>query len=146
MVYRVQPAISAWGMKTYAALAPLPSHFRAAKCDEVDCPHYRDGWQSVIDEATELGQAQAHYIRRSSGRSFVEARDGALTVFLFEPGQPCFAAHQVPLERPPIFLVRDGDWRGNPHGTQPRIHARPEDWVEDFAEHQQAIADHRERG
>ena len=69
-----------------------------------------------------------------------------LTEFTFEAGQTCFVEHRVPLEREPLYVVRDGDWRGNPRGTAPRIHTRPDDWVDDFAEHQQRLADRFEQG
>jgi hypothetical protein len=48
--------------------------------------------------------------------------------------------------RPELFIVRGGDYRGNPLGTPTRVHARPEDWVEDFSTHTQAIADRLEKG
>lgn len=143
---RIQPALPAAAMKTYALVAPLASHWRPARCEEVDCANQAAGWRTVIDEATELGQAQAYYVRAQSGRRFVETREAGLTVFTFEPGQRCFAAHQAPLEREPTYLVKGGDWRGNPRGTPLRQHARPQDWVEDFAEHQQQLADRLERG
>jgi hypothetical protein len=107
-----------------------------------------NGWQSTIDESTVLGQQQAHYIRKQSGRAFTESRtEGALTVFSFEAGQRCFDAgnHRARLDRPELYLVRGGDWRGNPTGEQ-RQHANAADWVEDFGEHQQRIADQIERG
>jgi hypothetical protein len=51
----------------------------------------------------------------------------------------------VPLERQPLLIVRDGDWRGNPTGRR-RLHTKPEHWVEDFKEHQGKINDAIERG
>jgi hypothetical protein len=130
-------------MKTYSVLAPRETHFRPGICEEVDCPNYLHGWKTVIDETTDLGQRQALYIRQESGRRFTAMWDGGLTTFIFEAGQQCFAQHQVPLERDPLFVVRSGDWRD--YGP-PRIHRRAEDWVEDFASHQQQLADRIERG
>jgi hypothetical protein len=52
----------------------------------------------------------------------------------------------VRIDKPPLFLVRDGDWRGNPRRTRARQHLNPGNWVEDFATHQQAIADEIEKG
>ena len=43
-------------------------------------------------------------------------------VFTFEAGQQCFTQHHVP-DRPQFFVVRDGDWRGNPTG-QNRLHTK----------------------
>jgi hypothetical protein len=51
----------------------------------------------------------------------------------------------VRLDRPELYLVADGDWRGNPTGRQ-RTHQNAADWVEDFGEHQLRIADQVERG
>lgn len=156
---RIQPRLPASGMKTYALAAPLASHWRPATCEEVDCPSYLQGWKTIVDEATELGQRQAAYVRSEclddaqanrpavgGRRRYREAREAGLTVFTFEAGQRCFAAHQQPLEREPLYLVRGGDWRGNPRGEPARRHVRPDDWVDDFAEHQQHLADRLERG
>ena len=133
-------------MRTYALRAPLATHHRVASCDEVDCPNWRSGWRTVIDEATDLGQHQARYIRRESGRGFTERREGALTVFEFEAGQQCFASHSRPLEREPIYLVRDGDQRGNPRGTRARVHASGADWVDDMQESLDKTRTRLERG
>jgi hypothetical protein len=68
-------------------------------------------------------------------------------VAVFEAGQPCFPpASTAPLARPELYVVRDGDRRGNPRGTKARLHQRPELWQEDFAEHQQTLADAQQRG
>jgi hypothetical protein len=50
------------------------------------------------------------------------------------------------LERPELYIVREGDWRGNPRGTPPRRHARAADWVDEAMEHQDRINTARERG
>ncbi|QIP87637.1 hypothetical protein GLX30_30455 [Streptomyces sp. Tu 2975] len=90
-----------------------------------------------------LGRDQAAYIRHKAGRTFREQRRGdGLTVFRFEAHQRCFAEHKT---RPELYAVRDGDWRGNPTGRA-RQHQRPIDWVEDFGEHQQRIADQQQKG
>ncbi len=144
-IFRIDPKLPVEAMKTYAAIVPMSTHLRPATCEEVDCLHYLEGWKTVINESTELGQAQAHYIRKESGRRFTEHREGAAVVFEFEPGQQCFAQHQQPLERDPVFLVKGGDWRGNPTG-QVRYHQRAEDWVEDFAEHQLRLLERMQHG
>jgi hypothetical protein len=103
----------------------------------------------AVDERTELGAEQARYIRRNSGRAFVESREGeagdGLTVFDFAPGQDCFKRgdHRLPLEREPILTVHRGDWRGM---QLLRRHIRDVDWVEDFAEHQDRLMTALERG
>lgn len=147
--WRVTPALPPAAMKTYGIVAPRPTHWRAATCAEADCVNHLNGWQTKVDESTELGQQQAAYIRAGSGRRFTEDRDDVgLTVFTFEAGQTCFRGdeHTVRVDRPEIYVVRDGDHRGNPRGTKPRIHNDPQGWVDDFGEHQERIADMRERG
>jgi hypothetical protein len=49
------------------------------------------------------------------------------------------------VEREPIYVVRNGDWRGNATGMR-RVHADGRDWVDDFGEHQIKIADQYRRG
>jgi len=141
--FRIQPQLPVGAMKTYSAVAPLATHWRDATCEEVDCPHFQHGWRTVVDETTELGRRQAHYIRTSSGRRFTATWDGGVTTFTFEAGQRCFAAHKVPLERDPLFLVRMGDWRG--YGP-PRAHQLPADWVEDMQSSLDKVRDRQERG
>lgn len=112
-------------------------------CERVSCAAWREGWESAIDERTDLGKAQALYIRTQSQRTFRELRTGAgLTVFRFEPGQRCFAEHKT---RPELYLVRDGDYRGNPTGRE-RRHTRPADWVEHMQEEFGRFNEDRNRG
>lgn len=112
-------------------------------CQEVGCEYWRDGWETTVDEAADLGKAQASYIRWQSGRTFKETRTGdGLTVFRFESHQRCFKDHDT---LPDLFVVRDGDWRGNPT-KRGRVHANGLDWAEDFIEHEGALADIRARG
>lgn len=147
-VNRPQPSASPGYFKTYQIAAPAETHYRPGTCSEVGCPHWRFGWATEVDETSQLGQRQAWYIRRVSGRGFVETRTPAgLTRFEFEAGQQCFASdtHRVSLERPALFVVRDGDWRGNPRGTEP-VFRKPEDWVDDFATHQGGLKDLQDRG
>jgi hypothetical protein len=133
-------------LKTYRVLQPLKTHYRKATCFEVKCDLMANGWRSVIDEATDLGQAQAHYIRHEAGRRFSEEKTpNGLTVFTFVPGQKCFNQHVVNLDRPARFLIQDGDSRGNPRGTETVVRTA-EDWADDFANHQQKLADKHEEG
>lgn len=145
--FRLDPALPAGAYETYQILAPTQTHWRKATCAEVDCPQQAHGWITRVDERTPLGQAQATYIRRESGRSFRESRSPeALTEFTFEAGQTCFAQHQTRLDRPELFLRRHGDWRGNPTGERPYVHTQAEHWVEDFALNQDRIHTIIERG
>ena len=144
---RIQPNLPAIAYKTYQVVAPKSTHFREATCEEVNCNAWRLGWKTVIDETSTLGQMQAHYIRKESKRKYVETKlENQFTEFLFEAGQQCFASHQTRIDRPEIFVITGGDWRGNPLGTEPKFHSRPIDWVDDFANHQDKIQTQLERG
>lgn len=140
----LEPLLPANAKKTYSIMAPKATHFRKASCAEVECQGQEHGWVSLIDERTELGQRQAHYIRKQSGRRFREETENGLTSFTFEPGQTCFTPHEVPLGKPELYVVRDGDLSVNLGNI--RQHTRPEDWVDDFATHQQKIADAIQEG
>lgn len=142
---RITPAAPPPAFKTYQILAPASTHWRAATCAEVGCAAYLRGWSTTVDESTELGGRQAHYIRQQAGRGFTEQRTPAgLTVFAFEAGQRCFRAgeHRVQV-RPESYLIRPGDWRDL---GDPRRLGSARSWVDDFGEHQQALADRRQKG
>jgi hypothetical protein len=140
---RITPQIGAENYKTYQMLVPLQTHWNVISCELSQCAQAANGWVSLIDESTDLGTQQAYYIRKQSGRKFTESRTPeGLTRFEFPGGQECFATHRVRKEEvQEIFVVRDGDWRGNPLGTQAYRHTHADYWIEDFAEHQQKIAD-----
>jgi hypothetical protein len=146
-MFRLDPRLPVGAYKTYEIRAPKDTHWRVVSCAEAGCGPYLHGWRTTVDERTGLGQAQAYYVRHDRTRSHTEERlpDG-LTAFTFPAGQRCFAeGHQVRVERPELYVVRGGDWRGNPTG-QVRQHANADDWVEDFGTHQQQSADAVERG
>jgi hypothetical protein len=137
----VEPAGPVTAYKTYRIISPADRMVKTA-CEDAGCLAWRYGWETRVDEGTELGRAQAAYIRHQSGRTFREIRTAeGLTVFRFEPYQRCFAEHRT---RPEVYLVRGGDWRRDLGLI--RRHTRPADWVEDFGEHQQRIADQQRRG
>lgn len=141
-VTRIEPNLPVGAYQTYQITRRRDTTIRAV-CEQVDCQAWRHGWDSVIDERTELGRTQAAYIRGESRRTFREMKtDTGLTVFRFESGQRCFADHQTV---PELYLVRDGDWRGNPTGRK-RQHVRPADWVEDFGENQLRLVDQQQKG
>lgn len=117
---------------------------RAVKtvCERVGCPQWRHGWESVIDESTQLGQEQAAFIRTQSRRTFREQRTaGGLTVFRFGAGQRCFEDHQTIPEK---YLWRGGDYRGTVGRVQ--VHQRASDWVEHVQEHMGRLLDERAKG
>lgn len=140
------PRLPASQVMTYSVIAPKDTHWRQATCEEVNCGHSRDGWKTIVDESTTLGQMQAHFIRKESGRQFTAERgEDGLTVFTFTSGQPCFQRHQIKLDRQELYLVRGGDKRGNPTGFR-RQHTRPEHWVEDMQENQDRLRSAIEEG
>jgi hypothetical protein len=133
---------------TYTIAVPLATHWRAATCSEVDCPQWLNGWQSLVDEATELGQQQAYYIRHDRTRRHTETRTPeGLTAFTFEPGQQCYAAssHRIQNGRPERYIQRSGDHRGNPDGRVTE-HTGAAPWVDSFGENQERLADAAGRG
>lgn len=137
---RITPNLPAQAYKTYQIVSP-PDRSIVAACEEVGCVAWLYGWETVVDESTQLGAKQAHYIRGYARRTYRETKRGdGLTVFRFESRQRCFAEHRT---RPEVYAVKGGDWRGNPQGIPPRIHTRPADWVEDFAEHQEKLREER---
>ncbi len=136
------------GYQTFQLESPRSTHHRRATCEEVRCNEFVNGWRSDIDTSTDLGAMQAEYIRKGSGRKFVETQIGPTMVsFAFEAGQRCFKSdqHTVHNDREPFYVVRDGDTRGNPTGRR-REHARAEDWVEHMSEDLDKIRTARERG
>lgn len=160
-VNRATPQLPAHLTKTYSVWSPIETHYRQATCAEVECAAWRGGWRTVVDEQTPLGARQAAYIRQTGvtdhlvasaavalqgARRYTEHMEGPLTVFVFPAGTRCFTPHHVPSGRPELYVVRDGDWRGNPRRTPPRRHTRPEHWVEDFAEHQGRLSAAIEKG
>lgn len=126
--------------QTYS-MSRRPDTLIKAACAEVGCQAYLRGWETAVDESTDLGRTQAAYIRTKAGRTFSELRKGELTVFRFEPHQRCFADHHTVAEK---FTVLSGDWRAY-SGVQ-RVHANGRDWADDFAEHQDLLANEIEKG
>ncbi|MCX4703862.1 hypothetical protein [Streptomyces sp. NBC_01373] len=144
-LFRIEPAMPPHMYKTYAMVSPLSTHARQATCEEVGCDQYRQGWRVHVEA---LAPDLVHAARTSGRRYREEHVAEGQTYLVFEAGQPCFKAstHRAPIGRPPLYLVRDGDYRGNPRGTKARLHATADHWVEDFAEHQQALADEIKKG
>lgn len=146
-INRTTPRMPVEGMQTFQVTAPIATHTRRATCEEVECPQYKRGWLMKLDLGTELGQKQAYYIKHSSGRAYkvTDQRDGLVTLE-FKANQPCFREHRVRIERPEIYRVKGGDYRGNPLRTPVRTHTKAEHWVEEFAENQDRLKTQMERG
>ena len=144
-LFRIEPQMGPESYKTFAMVSPLQTHMRQATCAEYGCDHYRQGWRIRLEALT----PDLVHAARTSGRRYREEHiaDGE-TYLVFDAGQPCFktATHRLPIGRPPLFLVRDGDHRGNPRRTETRRYDRPDQWVDDFATHQQTLADEIQKG
>lgn len=120
--------------QTFTLARPRTREFwRKATCDEVNCARKRNGWRTVLDVGTAAGAQSAKWIVDFSGRHGSIERAGNQVTFTFAAGQDCFESHKVALEREPIYIVRDGDHRGNPTGRR-RVHAKGMDWVEHMQE------------
>lgn len=135
---RIPPQGGVQDYKTYQIMSPLTSHWRPATCAEINCPNYLKGWRLRVEG---LPPDMLH-AAKTAGRKFAELDVAAEEHWLvFEAGQSCFRAaeHRALLDKQEIFLVRDGDFRGNPTGNV-RTHTRPEFWVEDMAENLDKIA------
>lgn len=144
---RVTPRVGAEHYQTFQISAPKSTHTRRASCEEVECQQYLRGWRMRIDLNTELGQKQAYYIKHHSGRSFrAIGQENGVVDLEFRGQQDCFQEHRVPNDRPEVYRVKGGDFRGNPLRTLTRVHKKPEFWVEEFAENQQKIADAVKKG
>jgi hypothetical protein len=101
-------------MRTFQIDQPLSTHYRVATCAEVDCPDRAGGWRMGFDLSDPERLAAARWIRDHGGRRYThEIIDGKI-VMTFAAGQNCFKAHRVPLDREPFYVVRGGDFRGNP--------------------------------
>lgn len=127
--------------KTYEILAPLPTHFRPATCQEIECAGYVNGWKTTVLPGTPEHAQVLALKGRYSFTGPVRNADGTES-FTFPAGQQCFhrSQHRVPLEREPLYVVRDE------RAAAPVRRHRAVDWVDDFANHQQGIADRVKRG
>ena len=135
----IVPKMTPDATRTYQIIAPLPSHFRPATCEEVECAAWRNGWKTTVLPGTPE-HAQVLALRGRYRFAGPVCNEDGTNTFLFEAGQPCFrrSQHRKSLEREPLYRVRDG--------LSAPISRRSADWVDDFATHQQTIADARRRG
>ena len=134
--------------KTWAIAAPPETHRRPATCREVDCPEHIAGWTQDIDVTTPEGRDAVDWIRTQSGRHFTAERlPGGQVRFRFPAGQRCFGwrSHSLPVGRPEIFLRVGGHYQAYDPSTR-FVHTRPEDWRDEFGEHQERLITAIERG
>lgn len=144
---RPTPKLPADMMQRYEILAPKNTHWRRATCEEVACEAAERGWRMVLDLTTDLGQRQARYIKHHSGRHYeVLDQSNGLVTLIFRGGQECFSEHKVRTDRPEVYRVRPGDFRGDPRGRPARVHTKPEHWIEDFQENTARLTQLAERG
>ena len=144
----IMPNMDPHEYQTFSLRRPRRTHWRSATCEEADCEAYRTGWVTTVDLSTDLGQRQYHFIthdreRKPSMQKIIDT----LVKFVYGPGFRCFGTkHKVSIDRPPVFLVLGGDWRGNPRAIPTRTHTKGELWVEQFEENLDAIRTIQERG
>jgi hypothetical protein len=140
---RPAPALPVGTMQTFSIRVPEVTHYRPASCAEVDCPNYLHGWRIRVEGLTaEL----LHEARNYGHHRQLDVAEGE-TWLVYEAGQPCFQAstHRVRLDRPELYVVRGGDWRGNPTQRVLR-HSGPDPWLDDFQTNQQTLADLEKKG
>lgn len=130
-------------MTTYELRQPLETHFKVVDCKEAECPKFHSGWQMGYDLTDPLKVEAANLlasVARKRHMVFSHQVLGTVVTFTFQPGQNCFETHRIYLEREPFAIRRSGDWRGNPRGREEYVHKDVIDWRDDFAEHQDKIA------
>lgn len=132
-------------MRTFQIDQPLNTHYRRATCQEVDCTAYASGWVMGFDLTDPEKAAAARWIRDKSGRTFAATLPPGRVVLTFPAGQTCFARHRVPLEREPFYIVRGGDFRGNPTGMISR-HKTADTFVDQWDNDLDRLNTIRERG
>lgn len=142
---RRQPIGKPMDYKTYT----LRPRFRRATCIEVNCKHYREGWTFPLDLLK--ADPQLLYLAKHSGKRYTERVENGKTYLVYAPGQPCFesVSHKLPIDERPFMFAGRGDFRTFDRRGLPRDareHTRIDDWVDDFANHQQKIAREIEKG
>lgn len=151
---RMASRLPVTSLKTYSIKAPVGTHFRPATCEEAGCPNYLNGWKVIVlDETDPIWAMRVEYFRNKldprCDRRYREHRDEHNNlVFVFEAGQPCFdfTSHRIRIEREPLYVVRQGDARGNPDPHSVLVHADAADWTDDFGEHQERLATRQAQG
>lgn len=132
-------------MRTYQIDQPISTHYRVATCAEVDCPRRAAGWRMGFDLTDPERLAAARWIRDHSGRTMTAEVLGDKVTLTFPAGQDCFTTHRVPLEREPFYVVRAGDFRGNPTRERTR-HANADTFVDAWENDLDKLNTVRERG
>ena len=89
----------------YQINVPLATHWVEARCEEVDCPQYLQGWKTVLDPTNPSHADLIAYVRAgNTGRRYTEVKEiEGLVTFLFHNEQQCFRGHKRQSGRPPLF-------------------------------------------
>lgn len=146
---RIPPKMRPEMYKTYSWRQPLSSHWRQATCEEVDCIDFLNGFVLTVETDTDLGRKRFDFLTHDKTRSCsIQRLSLGMFKFIYAPGNTCMKAydHRIQVGRPPRLLVLGGDWRGNPRNVPTIVHSRMDDWIEDFATHQDMIAERFRRG
>lgn len=148
MVNRIAPALPAHAMKTFEVRQPLATHFRQVPCAEAGCDKYAAGWVMGFD-LTEMAKVNAansiNRVVKARGMRCKVERVGTKAIFTFPPGQSCLEGHRVLVGREPLYIVRGGDWRGNPRRESYR-HASGDAFMDDWRTSQDRIEAFKRRG
>ena len=111
--------------------APLGTHWDEVPCAMVNCPYWRDGWQTLVDTGTDLGKQQAGFLRYKSNLSFREERAGdTLVRFIFSSGQKCFTVHRR--QRHLVTYLKSTSLRGYLNGGMAPLERQQ--WLDEFSE------------
>lgn len=134
-------------MRTFQIDQPLDTHYRRATCQEVACRAHAHGWKMGFDLTDPDKRQAARWIRDHSRRTYSHELldDGRRIVFTFPAGQRCFTKHRLPLEREPFYVVRGGDFRGNPRRERV-VHRTADSFVDQWAGDLDQLNTIRERG
>ena len=146
---RLTPKAGPEHFKSYAWRAPIETHWRRGTCEEYECAGYLNGFVTTVDVGTDLGRKQYYFLTHDKTRKpSIQRVSERLIKFVYAPGNRCmsYGDHRVPIGKPPLLLVLGGDWRGNPRNLRTVVHRSMENWVEDFALHQDKIAEVVGRG
>jgi hypothetical protein len=149
MLSRVPPRMGVTAYRTFSVSSPIQTHYKSVTCKEAECQQYKFGWTTGLDITNAQQAEAATWIRMHSGLSFTFFETGNLVTFNFPPGQTCFigqrGGHKVPLGKPELYVVRDGDHRGNPTGKV-RKHTKPDLFVEEMAGNLTHLSDEIQKG
>ena len=106
---------------------PLETHWESVRCEDVDCPRFTSGFQTIVPADSQL----AGWIRvnlKGTHHWREEHQAGGLIAFSFPPGQQCFLGlagqHKFPNGRQAILIQQIGE-------REPRV-LRPDDWVDSY--------------